>query len=165
MNNKKLLKSITTAAVVIGALAVIIITKPSPTPVVATGNSGVLVADAASYSFGPVPLTGGLVRNVYAVRNTGTEPVTIGSVYTSCMCTTAVIRAGERIEGPFGMPGHGVRRNINFSLAAGEVAEVEVVFDPAAHGPAGVGPVSRSVFIESTAGDPLELSFNAVVTP
>ncbi|MFH0806120.1 MAG: DUF1573 domain-containing protein [Candidatus Brennerbacteria bacterium] len=165
MNNKKLLKSIATAAVIIGALAVIIITKPSPAPAVATGSSGVLIADASTYSFGPVPLMGGLVGNIYKVRNTGTEPVTIQSVYTSCMCTTAVIRAEGRTEGPFGMPGHGTRRNINLSLAAGEVAEVEAVFDPAAHGPAGVGPIARSVFIESTAGDPLELAFNAIVTP
>lgn len=165
MNRKKLINVISAAVVILGALAVIIITKPSPAPAAATGNSGALVAESSSYSFGSVPLTGGLVRTVYTVQNAGEEPVTIRGVYTSCMCTTAVLRAAGRIEGPFGMPGHGPRRNIDLTLAGGESVEVEAVFDPAAHGPAGVGPVSRAVIIESTAGDPLELSFSALVTP
>lgn len=165
MNRKKLINFISVAAVVLGALAVIVITKPSPAPAAATGNAGALVAKSASYSFGSVPLTGGLVRTVYMVRNASEEPVTIKGVYTSCMCTTAVLRTAGRNEGPFGMPGHGPRRSIDLMLAGGESAEVEAVFDPAAHGPAGVGPVSRAIIIESTAGDPLELSFSALVTP
>lgn len=162
MKNKNL---IITTVVVIGALAAIILIKPAPTPVAATGDSGTLVAETTKYEFGRVPLMGGLVRTTYRIRNAGTEPVTITSVYTSCMCTTAIIRTAEATEGPFGMPGHGVRRNVNLALAGGESAEVEAVFDPAAHGPAGVGPISRSVIIGSTAGDPLELAFSAIVTP
>ena len=47
----------------------------------------------------------------------------------------------------------------------GDDAVVEVVFDPAAHGPAGIGPIERVVTIENSAGRPLELAFNATVTP
>ena len=47
----------------------------------------------------------------------------------------------------------------------GEDAIIEVVFDPAAHGPAGIGPVDRVVTIENTAGRPLVLAFAATVTP
>lgn len=153
------------AGVAIGAVALILITKPVPAPAVVSGNTGALVAEAATYDFGAVPLSGGLVRTAYAVRNTGAEPLTINDVWTSCMCTTAIMRRGGEIWGPFGMPGHGPRRGVSLTLAPGEETEVEVVFDPAAHGPAGVGPVMRAVFLDSTAGDPLELAFTATVTP
>jgi len=63
------------------------------------------------------------------------------------------------------MPGHIAVPRINKSLNPGEEAIVEVVFDPTAHGPAGVGTIQRVVTIENNAGEPLELQFSAVVTP
>lgn len=158
------------ALIVAGALAVIIVTKPVPASVqIAAGEpngSGILIADAATFDFGSIPLRGGLVTHDYIVRNTGTETVTIRSAYTSCMCTTALVRMNGRTWGPFGMPGHGFGGGmIEAAIAPGETATVEAVFDPAAHGPAGVGPVARSVYLENDAGAPLDLSFNALVTP
>lgn len=55
--------------------------------------------------------------------------------------------------------------SINQTINPGEEASVEVVFDPAAHGPAGVGQIQRTVTIENNTGKPLELGFSAVVTP
>lgn len=160
------LKKILPIVLIAGAaLAFIIVAKPTPAPAQIGGDSGALVAETAGYDFGPLPLRSGLAQTSYFVRNTGAEPLVVNDVWTSCMCTTAVIRKGTETWGPFGMPGHGLRRGINLSLAPGEDAEVAVVFDPAAHGPAGVGPVTRSIFLSSTAGDPLELAFTATVTP
>jgi len=147
-------------------LAVIIITKPSPSAPVATGSTTTLVAEAPAYDFGAVPINGGFVRKTYTVRNAGVEPVTVRALYTSCMCTTATMYRGTEVWGPFGMPGHGIGGGrMSAVLAPGETAEVEAVFDPAAHGPAGVGPVVRAVYLENDAGSPLELTFNAIVTP
>lgn len=171
LTNNKYRSAIIVVFIALGALAVILATKPTPSSAPLpgganlTGVSGALVAEAAEYDFGAVPLRGGLVRNTYRVTNNGAAPLTIEGVSTSCMCTTAVVRKGSESWGPFGMPGHGPRRAIRVDLAPGEVAEVEVTFDPAAHGPAGVGPVSRAVFLEHSSGDPLVLSFTALVTP
>lgn len=151
--------------IAIGAVALILITKPVPAPMAPQGNSGPLVAEAATYAFGNVPLGGGLVRRVYAVRNAGTEPTTVTGISTSCMCTTAVITTARGTWGPFGMPGHGLLPKISATLAPDETAEVEVVYDPAAHGPSGIGPVERAVYLAHTGGDPLILSFTATVTP
>lgn len=158
--------SILTALVVLAAFGVIVVTKPTPTaPVVARGTS-MLVANDATYDFGAVPINGGLVRRTYVVKNTGTEPLTIGNMYTSCMCTTALMRVAGTTWGPFGMSGHGIGGGrMSAVLAPGEIAEVEAIFDPAAHGPAGVGPVARAIYLENSAGDPVELSFSALVTP
>ena len=63
------------------------------------------------------------------------------------------------------MAGHGFTPRLDERLAPGESAQVEVVFDPAAHGPAGIGQTDRIVTIENDGGPSLELRFSALVTP
>lgn len=57
-------------------------------------------------------------------------------------------------------------RNANLTVKPGETVTVKAIFDPAAHGPSGVGPVERQIMI-STNADPgqITLQFKAVVTP
>lgn len=63
------------------------------------------------------------------------------------------------------MPGHGMIPEINEALQPDEKTEVEVVFDPAAHGPAGIGKIERTVYIENSPNQVLMLNFSAFVTP
>lgn len=81
------------------------------------------------------------------------------------MCTTALLAIGEKQFGPFGMPGHMAIPRIDQNIEPNKEATVEVVFDPAAHGPAGVGLIQRLVTLENNAGESVELQFSAVVTP
>lgn len=81
------------------------------------------------------------------------------------MCTTATIKKGEFSFGPFGMPGHGVNFGLNQVVNPGEEIVIVAEFDPAAHGPAGVGPIERAVRVEIENGEPLEFEFKAIVTP
>lgn len=124
-----------------------------------------LTSRAQSFDFGRIAMGGGKVSHRYPIENTGAKPLSITRMYTSCMCTTATLITRSGRKGPFGMPGHGSLRSVDETLAPGEVAQVEVVFDPAAHGPAGVGPTSRTVTVVNDAGRALELRFDALVTP
>jgi len=124
-----------------------------------------LISQEASFDFGTISMAKGKVNHAYTVTNTGTEPVTVKKVYTSCMCTTASLTSGEKIYGPFGMPGHAAVPSIDVSIATGASVQVEVVFDPAAHGPAGIGLISRVVILENSAGKSVEIAFTANVTP
>jgi hypothetical protein len=81
------------------------------------------------------------------------------------MCTSASLTTGDEKFGPFGMPGHGAIPSIKATVAVNQEAEIEVVFDPTAHGPAGVGKIQRVVILENNAGGPIELNFSAMVTP
>ncbi len=126
----------------------------------------VLTSDAPSFDFGRISMAAGNVSHRYSIKNTGTTPLTITEIFTSCMCTTATLTTrSARKVGPFGMPGHGLLASISESLAPGEAAQVDVVFDPAAHGPAGVGPTARTVTIVNDAGAALKLRFDGMVTP
>lgn len=128
-------------------------------------NGTLTVEEANNYDFGTISMAAGEVARQFKIKNTGSEPVVITKLYTSCMCTTATLSVGEKRLGSFGMPGHGAIPRVDQTLLPGEEAEVEVVFDPAAHGPAGVGKIQRVVTIENSAGRAIELSFAAMVTP
>lgn len=131
----------------------------------ATSNGVLAVQETSNYEFGTISMAAGEVSRMFTITNTSDEAVVINKIYTSCMCTTAMLSVGERRFGPYGMPGHGAIPNIGQSIEPGAEVTVEVVFDPAAHGPAGVGKIARTVTIENNAGQPVELQFSAVVTP
>ncbi|HEX8011595.1 MAG TPA: DUF1573 domain-containing protein [Casimicrobiaceae bacterium] len=135
----------------------------SPTPQSAAGSA--LAAEMPFYNLGTVSMAAGKVTRSYTIGNVGKEPLTITQLSTSCMCTEATLITASGRRGPFGMPGHAPIPKISERLAPGELAEVEVVFDPAAHGPAGLGRINRNVTIENDAGAPLQLAFTAMVKP
>lgn len=125
-----------------------------------------LVAEQPEYDFGTIAMKDGNVKYTYTVQNTGDEPITISKLHTSCACTVASLTVDEKTVGPFGMEGHGgTVSKIDVYIPAGEKGEVEVVYDPAAHGSAGIGKIERSVFLDSSTRARTELTFKAMVTP
>lgn len=130
-------------------------------------SASALVAQEQFFDFGTISMAAGKVRNSFAVRNDGTEPVSITKITTSCMCTVARLKTGERTFGPFGMQGHGIVPSVREEIAPGDAADIEVEFDPAAHGPSGTGKIRRVVSVEtnSQTKPKIEFSFAADVTP
>lgn len=129
-------------------------------------GGNVFSAPETLYDFGSISMKDGKVSHKFTVTNTTSSDVLLERVVTSCMCTVAYIVSGENKKGPFGMPGHGgpVPKS-NYTIKAGETIEIEAVFDPNAHGPAGVGLIERVIALTSDAGDTLELTFRTIVTP
>ena len=131
-----------------------------------TNGNGTLIFDEANnYDFGTISMAAGNVKHAFKIRNTGNGAVIINKMYTSCMCTTATLMMGNKQYGPYGMPGHGAIPKIGQAINPNEEAIIEVIFDPKAHGPAGVGRIQRTITIENDAGQPVELMFSAIVAP
>ena len=125
---------------------------------------GMLTAQEQSFDFGVIQMEGGNVIHQFELKNESEDSVTIEKVFTSCMCTTAKVHDNNGDEhGIFGM--HGVQQT-NIKVGIGESVMIEAIFDPAAHGPAGVGLAQRSIYLEtnSAASPKIELRFEAVVT-
>lgn len=119
-----------------------------------------------TFDFGTISMKDGNVTHAFELKNEGAEAVKIEKVYTSCMCTTAsIIDASGKEHGAFGMQGHGSPSKADIEVGAGESVTLEAVFDPAAHGPSGVGMVERSIYVEtnSAKSPKLELTFRATV--
>ncbi|MBI2452763.1 MAG: DUF1573 domain-containing protein [Parcubacteria group bacterium] len=164
--NKAIIGIVITVLVLGGLVWIARPNSQSATATLSTSNNGTLaVEETNNYDFGTISMAAGKVNHAFKIRNTGTEPVVIGKMYTSCMCTTASLLIDGKQFGPYGMLGHGFVPKIGQTINPGEEATVEAVFDPAAHGPAGVGRIQRAITIEHNAGQPVELLFDAIVTP
>jgi len=130
-------------------------------------SASALVSLEEHFDFNTISMKDGDVSHIFEIKNDGTEPINIKKVYTSCMCTTALVTNGSGKQyGKFGMPGHSLPSRTNIEIEPGGSATVEAIFDPKAHGPSGIGLAQRSVYLEtdSTKSPKLELSFQATVT-
>ena len=132
-----------------------------------TETAAVLNAEETSFDFGLINMAAGKVKHQFKVKNTGSEPIIIEKVFTSCMCTNAYVTSGTgKRYGAFGMPGHSGPSQTTIEVAPEDTIIVEAIFDPAAHGPSGVGHAQRSIYLEtnSVTSPRVELSFQATVT-
>lgn len=129
------------------------------------GQDSGIKASPEFYDLGNVPIGGGIVAKEYEIKNTTDKTLKIKKIATSCMCTSAKVTFGESETKFFGMEGHGDQNApINLEIPKEATAKVTVNFDPAAHGPEGVGPFDRIVWLTFT--DPVgvkELKFAGTV--
>lgn len=123
-----------------------------------------LEAIESFYDFGTIRMVNGNASHEFRVMNRGVTPVTIRKIYTSCMCTTALLIRNETNLGPFGMPGHAPIPAISEEISPGEEITIAAIFDPTAHGPAGVGQSNRAIYLETKNGV-TELQFTVFVEP
>src|SRR3989344_3553130 len=100
--------------------------------------------------------------------NSGDSQIKITKIYTSCMCTEATLINETSRKGPFGMPGRGgPSSQIDEVVNPGKEINIDVLVDPAAHGPQGTGPAKKIVYIEtdSAINPVLKLELDINVTP
>lgn len=130
------------------------------------GISSALVAKETFYDFGVISMKNGDVSKTFKITNETNADILVPSLTTSCMCTRAYfIESDGNKSGPFGMPGMGFVPKLNKTIKASGSADVLVVYDPNAHGPAGVGMIDRFIYLESSNGNKLQFEIKANVTP
>ena len=97
------------------------------------------------------------------LKNTGTDVLKLTKVKTSCHCTKAQVIINGNTSPSFGM--NTVSPWVG-EVAPGGEAQLNVVFDPAYHGPNSVGPITRYISVDTN--DPsnpnLEFTLTATVT-
>lgn len=139
---------------------------PAGTSQDAAAATKALAADQPFHDFGTISMKDGLVQYDFTITNISSSTANIAAVDTSCMCTTAYfVHADGSQEGPFGMDGMNYRYDAGDTLAPGATTTVRVVYDPAAHGPAGVGHIDRTIDLHEEGGAVLVLEIAADVTP
>lgn len=99
------------------------------------------------HDVGTVSMKDGLVKHTFELKNTGQENLKISKIWTSCMCTTARLKVGQEVSDEFGM--HSNPLFWSQEIAPGETGKLEVVFDPAFHGPKGTGSLVRAVYLST----------------
>jgi len=123
-----------------------------------------LKVEESLFDFGTISMGNGKVNHEFRVTNDSDQSVTLKKIYTSCMCTRAELDLNQKTYGPFDMEGMGLN-SANITVNPGDTIIVRAIFDPNAHGPAGVGPIDRFVTLKDGNGSQLEMEIKAVVTP
>jgi hypothetical protein len=95
----------------------------------------------------------GIVTKEFEIKNTGNQTLKLFNVSTSCMCTTAKFEGSPEI---FGMH---TKSNSVKEVAPHQSTKLQVIFDPAFHGPSGIGPITRQVSVQTNDPDHTELDF------
>ena len=130
------------------------------------GEQGSLVASETLYDFGTISMKNGDVTKDFIFANPTSADIVVRGVETSCMCTSALlVRPDGSSKGPFSMPGMGSLTRTNDTIKAGESRTLRVIYDPNAHGPAGVGQINRFVTVTDASGDTIRFEIKALVTP
>ena len=115
-----------------------------------------ITVDDTSHDWGNIDINGGIVSKAFAIENTSDSVLKLYDVKTSCMCTTAQLRTSAETSKKFGM--HEKTSSV-FEVQPGDTAEVVVEFDPLFHGPSGVGPINRTVTMNTNDSSQPQLSF------
>lgn len=151
-----------TLLLVVG-LAFLVSSKEKKTSVLSEVAAEGLTATPTDYDLGEVPINGGIVTKEYEVKNETGGDIELLKIATSCMCTTANAKVGGDETRFYGMEMAGDKNPIlSLKVKNGETAKISVQFDPAAHGPEGVGPFDRIVWLYFDNGVK-ELSFSGNV--
>lgn len=158
---------IITLLIVAGLIGLIWLgSKNQKPPVEDSGIKSALTASEYVYDFGKISMKDGEAIKEFVVTNETDKDINFPSLITSCMCTKAFfVLPDGKTKGPFGMQGHGYVPPLNETIKAGESRTIKVVFDPNAHGPAGVGFIDRFITLTDSSGSSLKLEIKATVTP
>jgi len=100
-------------------------------------------SEELSHDWGAINILGGDVTKTFTLTNDQKAPLVLSGAVTSCMCTTAEFQLSDGSTSPsFGMQGGD---DWTYTVTPGESFDVEVTFDPLAHGPSATGPIMRTV--------------------
>lgn len=164
MSTKAIIGIFVGAIVIIGGL--IWLGQPSATQNnQATVSASLLKSSEALFDFGNISMANGKVSHEFKITNSSDQPINIRKIYSSCMCTAAKFKLNNQEYGPFGMEGMGGLTSTNVTMNPGDSGMIEAIYDPNAHGPAGVGSIDRFVYLEDKSGGQLKLEIKAVATP
>lgn len=147
MNGKKVIIGfvVLTLLIMVGGVYILSANTSNPAAVSLSQNAKALV-DQKTHDWGTIPYSGGNVSKTFTIKNTGTDVLKLTNIKTSCACTYAQVTIDGKISPKFGMH---TTSSWAGDVAVGKEASLTVVFDPAFHGPTGVGPMERLISVQT----------------
>lgn len=163
MNDKKIIIGliVLTALIFGGGIFVLSKTSSGPAEIKSSQNAKVAV-DQKTFDWGNIPYSGGNVTKTFTIKNTGTDILKLTGIKTSCDCTKAQVTIDGKTSPYFSM--HSTSSWVG-EVPPGKEAELKVIFDPAFHGPSGVGPMERLISVDTNdvSNPKIEFSLKGVV--
>lgn len=162
MNDRKLIIAFILITLLILGGGVYILSSTTNSPQIISSQNAKIEVDQKTYDWGQIAYGGGDVSKKFIIKNTGTDILKLTNIKTSCACTKAQVSIDGKVSPYFSMH---TQSGWVGELASGKSASLTVIFDPAFHGPTGVGPIERLISVETNdiANPKLEFSLKGVV--
>lgn len=150
------------AVLVIGSVALLFggtfaFTALTASPEVEASALADITVDEQSFDWGEIEMKDGPVKAEFTITNSGSEELQLYDVVTSCSCTNAQLFFGDKKSPLYSMHSSS---NYVMKVPPQQSARLVVEFDPAFHGPTGIGPQSRQITVKTNDADTPELTFN-----
>lgn len=147
-NPRMLIFALISVVVILGVTLLAVVLNPKNEN---TGDGvAKLTLESNRHAFGDVSMANGLVSHTFKITNEGTADLKLSKISTSCMCTTAILEVDGERSPKFGMAGHGTNPAFwSTKLKPSQSGNLQVTFDPNAHGPDAVGPITRTITMYS----------------
>lgn len=158
---KKLIILTVISTIVIMGGGVVFISSSQAPQVTASQNAKAYTISPTSADWGQIPMDKGNVTKEFSLKNTGTDTLKLFNIKTSCHCTKAHVTVGSNESPDFGMDSYS---SWTGEVPPGKEAKLTVIFDPAYHGPSGVGPINRFVSVETNDKTNPKLTFTVTGT-
>ena len=158
---KKLIILTIVSTIIIVVAGSVWLSSSSAPQISASQNAKAYVISPTSADWGQIPMYKGTVTKEFTLKNTGTDTLKLFNIKTSCHCTKAHMTIDSNDSPDFGMDSYSSWVG---EVAPGKEAKLSVIFDPAYHGPQGVGPISRFVSVETNDKTNPKLTFTVTGT-
>lgn len=162
MGEKKIIIGIIIFTILIFVGGIFLVSSGGSTSaIIASSQNAKAAVDQKNYDWGSIPMKGGNVSKIFTIKNTGTDTLKLTNIKTSCHCTKAQVKIGDTTSPSFGM--NSVSSWIG-DVPPRQEAQLEVIFDPAYHGPQGAGPINRLVSVETNDANNSKIEFSLTGT-
>lgn len=150
MNEKKFILGIVLATVSLLAGGLMLVISASKEVAVEAAEGAKITVENDTVDWGEIKIDNGLAVANFELKNSGSETLKLFSGTTSCACTKAKVVTNDDSSGYFGM--HSKSKEV-IEIKPGESAQLVAEFDPAYHGPTGIGPINRQVTMSTNDPD------------
>ena len=157
MNEKKLVMGVIIVSAVILFGGAFVSSSISKEVFVEENGQVTVSVENTMHDWGEIDIDAGTVDHAFTITNNGTGDLKLHTVKTSCMCTIAYLKYKNETSPEFGMHS---KSNFILSIPPGESAELMVIFDPAFHGPNGIGPITRQILVDTNDPENSTLTFS-----
>lgn len=157
MKNKKTIIVLSALTLITIGGAVWAVSKMTAQPTVNQMADAKLKVENPSHDWGEIGINDGNVSQSFTITNQGNDPLELYNLKTSCSCTTAQLKTGDKVSPLYGMH---TSSNYVHQVLPGESTQLEVIYDPLFHGPNGVGAISRQVVIQTNDSAQPQLTFS-----
>lgn len=156
MNDKKIIIGLIALTILVLGGGIYVLSVASAPVTITSSQNAKAETGEKTFDWGNIPINGGNATKTFTIKNAGSDVLKLTGVKTSCTCTKAQVIIDGKTSPYFSM--HATSSWVG-EVAPGKEAQLTIIFDPAFHGPTGVGAMERLISLQTNDAQNPNLEF------